>query len=640
MRNIVILLYICLMFFCLSLTPIFSFAETDNRSLALRKKFVASERRVALIIGNSVYQDAPLKNPVNDADSMASVLRDTGFDVVVLKNADRRKMFAAVKELGQKLKKSDVGLFYYAGHGLQVDSANYLLPVDLKGSDLQDTDDLRHNAFPLSELMDRMRDASTNNIIILDACRDNPFFSKLSRSASRGLAKVTTPASTSILYSTDPGNTASDGVSGDNGIFTNRLVESIKKDGLELVDVMREVAVNVSRDTNGVQRPVFDGVLSSKFYFRAPEAVLKQVTVEPTASSITVDRQVLELRYWESTEKVGTSSAYQSYLKKFPSGDFVELARERMEQIAEQKTHDANKTERDRLAKEKVAFELEGKEAAERARFIKEKADLEHAAKEAAERTRLDTEKAVAEKKERDRLASLKAEESRKSAEKAEKDRFVAAKTKEAERAAIDAAMAERLVKEKGRIDRVDTQVITKPQVVASLPPEKAIKKDAVKDKIGNVLVSDLTVKDESSGLIWVRNTNYCGKTMVWRDVQKCIDKLNKGKFAGYIGWRLPTIGELDQLVSYAKDKGLGNKDGHYIVDYLNNNGFVNVKPEYSPSSNITVAVGAQTGGSKVVMKRLWSGYNDTVVVGTASNEDNYNLELSLLLVRGADIAK
>jgi hypothetical protein len=353
------LLAVCLLSFSLVA------AAAEDRSLAARSKPVAGDRRIALIIGNSVYLDAPLKNPVNDADAMARVLRETGFDVTLIKNADRRRMFASIKEFGRKLKKSDVGLFYYAGHGVQVDSANYLLPVDLKGKDLQDSDDLRHNAFPLNELMDHMRDASTNNIIILDACRDNPFLAKLNRSASRGLAKITTPSSTSILYSTDPGNTASDGASGDNGVFTNRLVESIMKDGLELVDVMREVAVNVSRDTNGAQRPVFDGVLSSRFYFHAPEAGVRQTAPEPVASAITVDRQVMELRYWESTEKSGTPSAYQFYLKKFPSGDFADLARDRLEQMTAQKSRDNTRAERERLAGERGEIERKAKEARE-----------------------------------------------------------------------------------------------------------------------------------------------------------------------------------------------------------------------------------------------------------------------------------
>jgi len=380
-------------------------SEDSSRSIALRGTPSVGERRVALVIGIGAYQDAPLKNPVHDAEAMARVLRDNGFEVTLLKNIDRRRMFASVKEFGKKLKKSEVALFYFAGHGVQVDSANYLVPSDLIGNELQDADDLRYSAFPLNELMDRMRESSTNNIIILDACRDNPFLSRLSRSASRGLAKVVTPATTSILYSTDPGNTASDGAGGTNGVFTSRLIEFIQKDGLELVDVMREVAINVARDTNGLQHPVFDGVLSSKFYFRAP---LEQKPPEPASSAGAVDAKQLELRYWESAEKAGTPSAYQAYLKKFPSGDFVDLARGRLEQPSQ----DTFKAERARYEKEKAALESKVQEAAERARLTKENAELERRVRQAELDARQAKELAESKAREveRERLAKENAE--------------------------------------------------------------------------------------------------------------------------------------------------------------------------------------------------------------------------------------
>ncbi len=344
----------------------------EDRSLIVRKKSSSTERRLALVIGNNSYQDAPLKNPMNDADAMAAALKETGFEVIIRKNADRRAMFSAIKEFGQKLKKNDVGLFYYAGHGIQVESLNYLLPVDLRNSDLQDADDLRRDALPLNELMERMRDAGTNNIVILDACRDNPFLAKLSRSSSRGLAKVVTPASTSILYSTDPGNTASDGASGDNGIFTKHLVGTIRKEGLELVDVMREVSLAVNRDTSGVQRPVFDGVLSSKFYFNPLEAPLPPVTI-PTVPATTVT-PVSDLRFWESAEKANTLSAYRAYLKKFPSGDFADIALDKIQQFEADKTR----------ATEASKADLERKtlEVAEKERLIKERLEQDRRLKE------------------------------------------------------------------------------------------------------------------------------------------------------------------------------------------------------------------------------------------------------------------
>jgi uncharacterized caspase-like protein len=527
------------LFFVLIITLLLSHSlfAAEDRSLVIRKKTGASERRVALIIGNSTYSDAPLKNPVNDADSMARVLRETDFDVTVIKNADRRKMYSSMNEFGRKLKKSDIGLFYYAGHGVQIDNSNYLLPTDLKGSDIQETDDLRHNAFPLNELMDRMRDASTNNIIILDACRDNPFLAKISRSASRGLAKVSTPASTSILYSTDPGNTASDGVSGDNGVFTNRLVESIQKSGLELVEVMREVALNVTRDTNGAQRPVFDGVLSNKFYFREPEAIKP---AEPP-QSITVDRQVMDLRYWESTEKSGTSAAYQSYLKKFPAGDFAELAKDRLEQIAAQKAHDNTKIERDRLAKEKAELERAAKEAAERDRIEREKATLERTVRENAERDRLAKERSDLEQRIREAEAKAIEAENR-------------SKQSESRLAAEQARVA---AEHKATLERLQAQSVAKPEVVASLQSDKVAKKEVIKEKINNFTVSDLTVTDEKSGLIWVRDTKATGRKN-YSNAQSVVNRMNKNMSAGYDDWRLP--GDSDYNILYKSLKSEAEK--------------------------------------------------------------------------------
>lgn len=512
--------------FCLFFTPSKAVAEKASRSLAVRTKPVATDqRRVALIIGNSSYFDAPLKNPVNDADAMASALRDTGFDVTVLKNADRRKMFTSVREFSEKLKRSDVGLFYYAGHGVQIESANYLLPVDLKGSDLQVADDLRYSAFPLNELMDRMRDASTSNIIILDACRDNPFLAKLSRGGSRGLAKVNTPASTSILYSTDPGNTASDGVSGDNGVFTNRLVESIHKSGLELVEVMREVAINVSQDTNGSQRPIFDGVLSSKFYFRAPDASAKQSpNIESaTPSATTVDPKALEMRYWDSAEKSGNSYDYQSYLKKFPSGEFAELAKNRLEQIKAKKVQEEiAKVERDRLAGQKAPT---------------------------PERTTKTVDPSVLEMRYWD---------------SAEKAGTVAAYQSYIKK--FPTGDFAELARE--RLEQITAQkAAAGQQIMASIPPDKVTNKEAGKEKIGSFLVSELTVTDENTGLTWIRNANVAGKKN-FNNVTGAINKLNNSQFAGYDDWRLP--GESEYYSLYSTLDSDADKSSTKILQVIN----------------------------------------------------------------------
>ncbi|MEI7816686.1 MAG: caspase family protein [Desulfuromonadales bacterium] len=531
---------VCLLSCCLVASA------AEDRSLVVYKKNVSTERRLALVIGNSSYTDAPLKNPVNDADVMVKALKETGFDVVVRKNADRRAMFSAIKEFGQKLKKSDVGLFYYAGHGVQVDSSNYLLPVDLRNSELQDAEDLRRDALPLNELMERMRDAGTNNIVILDACRDNPFMTKFSRSASRGLAKVVTPSSTSILYSTDPGNTASDGASGDNGVFTKRLVEAIQKEGVELVDVMRDVSSAVSRDTNGSQRPVFDGVMGTKFYFRAMET-----PPPPVPAQISVDTRVVDLRYWESAEKTNSISALRSYLKKFPTGDFADIALEKI-QLLEQA-----KTQSDSAAK----------------------ADLERRVLEAAEQSRLAKERTEQDRRLQEMEAKIQQSEVR---------------SRQAEERAAKASQA-------AALEANLKQVQPERQQVTMLPKDAQYKTITATKELGKLFTAtELTMLDNKTGLMWVRNGGLTGKIAI-NTARQFLDKINMKMYGGFDDWRLPTKKELETLVKYAKDDGWGNKDGHYVSDYLVSKGFVKVQPEYYLTDNTSFA--------KVQAVRMWSGH-------------------------------
>ena len=319
------------------------------------------ERRVALIIGNAAYQDASarLQNPVNDARSMEEILQKSGFEVITRTNTDRRTLYAAVKEFGQKLKKSDVGLFYYAGHGVQIDSANYLLPVDLKLGDLSDGDDLKRDAYPLAELLDRMREANTRNIVILDACRDNPFSAKGGRSSSRGLAKIATPPETAILYATDFGNTAADGAGSDNGVFTRNLVQAIGN-GLELVELMRQVQGGVRKDTGGKQKPIFDGLLSVSFYFNAPVTVPVAPAVSHAADA--------EKAAWQAIESSADPSDFRDFLKEYPSGSYAGAARLKLKQLEKkQSATAASRTEQDRLTSEKAEAERKAHEAEERA---------------------------------------------------------------------------------------------------------------------------------------------------------------------------------------------------------------------------------------------------------------------------------
>lgn len=222
----------------------------------------ATEQRTALIIGNSAYSIGPLKNPVNDAMDMAAILQKLGFKVILKKNANLETMEAAIEEFGNRLKRGGVGLFYYAGHGVQVSGVNYLIPI---GAKINKESDVRFKAFDAGRVLAEMENANNGlNIVLLDACRDNPF-GKNYRSASRGLAIVSNaPTGTFISYSTGPGQVAKDG-EGRNSPYTRALLEHIQDSGIPITDVFMNVRQKLRKETGQV--PWELSSLEGKFYF-------------------------------------------------------------------------------------------------------------------------------------------------------------------------------------------------------------------------------------------------------------------------------------------------------------------------------------------------------------------------------------
>ena len=198
-------------------------------------------KRLALVIGNSDYVSSPLRNPVNDAVLMERTLKSLGFSVTALRNAQQREMERAIGEFGRRLRGGGIGLFYYAGHGMQVNGENYLLPVD---ANPMSESDLRYEAVPVGKLLNQMADAGNGmNLVILDACRNNPF-ARSFRNAAQGLATLNAPSGTFISYATAPGSVASDG-SGKNGLYTGELVRHMKTPGLKLEEVFKRVRADV-----------------------------------------------------------------------------------------------------------------------------------------------------------------------------------------------------------------------------------------------------------------------------------------------------------------------------------------------------------------------------------------------------------
>ncbi|MFH1091214.1 MAG: caspase family protein, partial [Pseudomonadota bacterium] len=192
--------------------------------------YSAEERRVALVIGNGAYNTAPLRNPVNDAEDMARALRSVGFEVILKLNADRRDMLLAIEEFGQKLVSSQAALFFFSGHGMQIKGRTYIFPV--RAAILQEID-VEVECVDVNRVLGRMEGPESRvNIIVLDACRNNPFARKF-RSEARGLARMDAPKGTLLAFSTDPGNVADDGT-GRNSPYTAALIQYLKVPGLGL----------------------------------------------------------------------------------------------------------------------------------------------------------------------------------------------------------------------------------------------------------------------------------------------------------------------------------------------------------------------------------------------------------------------
>jgi hypothetical protein len=250
-------------------------------ALAMATAGIAAEeakpKRLALVIGNGAYKDAPLANPPNDAADMAKALEASGFVVIHRDNATLKDMHLALREFGDKLGRRDTGLFYFAGHGMQVRGHNYLLPVD---ADIAREDEVAFAALDLGAVMDKLDSAKNPvNIVILDACRNNPFGTRLVTSA-KGLAQIDAPPGTLIAFATSPGSTAADG-GGRNGLYTGHLVKEIARPGAPIEDVFKAVRVGVRTESKNLQTPWESTSLESAFAFREAPAPSLAAKPEP-----------------------------------------------------------------------------------------------------------------------------------------------------------------------------------------------------------------------------------------------------------------------------------------------------------------------------------------------------------------------
>jgi uncharacterized caspase-like protein len=313
----------------ISATTVVVAQEIPNRQLVQTNPNAATNaRRIALVIGNGAYTNAPgLKNPPNDARDMAATLASLGFEVSRGVNVSQREMKRLIREFGQKLKAGGHGLFYYAGHGVQARGRNFIIPVDAV---IESEADVEDSGVDVGLVLNYMDDAQNGlNIVILDACRNNPF-ARSFRSASDGLAQVDAPTGTLIAYATAPGKVAADGV-GENGLYTSELLKAMQLPGLSATDMFMQVRAEVMKRTGNKQVPWEASSLVGAFYFGGGTSPVTAAGAK-NASNLEpkFDTAAFEFSYWETIKNSTIAEDFKAYLTRYPNGQFAELATNRI----------------------------------------------------------------------------------------------------------------------------------------------------------------------------------------------------------------------------------------------------------------------------------------------------------------------
>lgn len=280
--------------------------------------------RQALVIGNSRYLGVPLNNPGNDAQAISETLKTLGFDVTLQLDAGRQGMLNAITDFSRRLAASKaVGLFYFAGHGVQLAWRNYLIPVD---ATIKSLNDVPSSAVELNHLLGGLSKAGNPmNVIVLDACRDNPFGDALP-TEQKGLSQFDAPPGSLLAYATSPGNVASDG-SGSNGLYTTQLLQELKIRDAKIEDIFKRVRLAVRRQSNGSQIPWESTSLEEDFYF-----LQSRPTATPDEQTAT-KRFEEELAIWERIKGATSPQPLEDYLRRYPSGLFSEVVQLRLDQV-------------------------------------------------------------------------------------------------------------------------------------------------------------------------------------------------------------------------------------------------------------------------------------------------------------------
>jgi len=328
--------------------------------------------RYALVIGNSAYSDKPLKNPANDARDIARALQNLGFDVQLKTDAKLREIEEAIRDFGLKLKHGGVGLFYYAGHGIQVQGVNYLVPI---GARLSSESDAKFECVDAGRVLGKMEDAGNElNLVILDACRNNPF-ARSFRSADQGLARMDAPTGSLVAYATAPNSVASDG-GGRNGLYTKYLLQNIATPGVPIEEVFKRVRIGVMNETGKKQVPWESSSIAGYFYLAGgqPQGMAAQA-----ASQMSLAQAAQQQRLQE--QKLKEYLAGLEAEKQQVEREKADLVRRRQQLDADeaQKLKAAQAPQEQRLKEQLAILETE------RRKLEQERAELAAARQQAAQ---------------------------------------------------------------------------------------------------------------------------------------------------------------------------------------------------------------------------------------------------------------
>jgi hypothetical protein len=300
-----------------------------------------AESRVALVIGNSNYQHVPrLPNPIRDSRAISKMIKQLNFEVTEIHDGDFNKIRAALKLFGRTTTTADIAAFYYAGHGIEVDRENYLIPVD---ATLKNDKDVEFEALPLSLTMVAVGSAQRLSLIILDACRDNPFANKMvkrgiTRSIGRGLGEIEPVGDTLVAYAAKAGSVAEDG-RGANSPYTRALLKHLPEPGLEIGMAFRRIRDTVLSTTGGRQEPFVYGSLGSKsIYLKSQVTKSLRHGDQLGGSNQNLDPErsykgYADLIFWKEISESNRPEDFDAYLKQFPEGLFANLAKRRLRSL-------------------------------------------------------------------------------------------------------------------------------------------------------------------------------------------------------------------------------------------------------------------------------------------------------------------